>query len=426
MAVKTIRSKPIDVSKISETVKALDRQIVYLNSALYPVLQMQVRLREKCRDDMGDLEVAVLRLCAAGVATGDQFAFSMGVSSQRIVPVLSEMAARGLVRERRRNSGEFELTELGELSLQHGCEVIQTDRAVLVCGITGRLLPKAFYSLTAISMQEIRSSRFVPDMIQEAAEIPLSGLRLESIANRKAVNLPEETIAIEGVVQGSIEPRFIPCHIVIHQGNGAVATELHVMGGVVDWLDVKSVLGMLEPLGYPDHTVDGALGLIMESFKDKSAEIAYRSVDRFGNPVLELAGKAEGVLAQNFSGRSLAFSIGVNEFQPLPIGMCTHKITVGTTVKNVDLLKGRTMVLKAQPESELGRMVSCLRSMELYQRDYNAKLRRGELSLGTSMFEYLSVELSRIGVTVEQAMHTAQLAKDTRLIKALEAPEAWK
>lgn len=426
MALNSIKSKPVDIARITENLKAQGRQIVYLNGALYPVLQMQVRLREKCRDDMGDLDLALLRLCSAGIATAEQFGFSLGVSSQRILPVVTEMAARGLVQERRREPGNFEISELGLLSLQHGAEVVQTDRAVLVCGITGRLLPKAFYSLTTVSMQDVRSARYIPDMIQEAAEIPLSGLSLDRIENRRAVNLPDETISIEGVVAGSIEPRFIPCHIVVHQDAGSAATELHVMGGVVDWLDVKSVLGMMEPLGYPDFSTEQALGLVTECLTNLGATVVHKSLDRCGNPFLELSGKGEGVLGQNYSGKSQAFSVGAGEFQPLPVGQCNHKMAMGDKVKNVDLLKGRTMTLKAQNGSELGRMVGCLRSLDKFAKEYQAKLRRGELSLGTSLLEYLTVELSRIDLTLDQAKIAAQLAKDTRLTKALEAPENWK
>jgi hypothetical protein len=307
MAGKSIKSRPVDVAKITETLKAQGRQVVYMNTALYPVLLMQVRLREKCRDgSIGDLEVAVLRLSAVGVATAEQFAFSLGVSSQRIQPVLSEMAARGLLAEQRDSQGGFRISKLGELSLQHGCEVVETDRAVLLCGITGRLLPKGFYSLTAVSIQDIRGARYVPDMIQEASSIPLAGLNLTSIPNRRAVNLPDETLDIRGVLPGSVEPRFIPCHLVVHQAGGSVATELHVSGGVVDWLDVQSTLGMLEPLGYPDQSVDGALGLIKENLVSLGAEVAQLNVDRFGNPIVEIGGLAEGVIAQGFSGRSLA------------------------------------------------------------------------------------------------------------------------
>ncbi|WP_224961234.1 hypothetical protein [Geomonas subterranea] len=426
MAEKSIKSRPVDVAKITETLKAQGRQVVYLNTALYPVLQMQVRLREKCRDgSIGDLEVAVLRLAAAGVATVEQFAFSLGVSPQRIQPVLSEMAARGLLEEQRGDQGCFRPTTLGQLSLQHGCEVVETDRAVLLCGITGRLLPRGFYSMTAVSIQDIRAARFIPDMIQEASAVSLAGLDLAKIPNRRAVNLPDEALEIRGVLPESVEPRFIPCHMVVHQGDSA-ATELHVSGGVVDWLDVQNALGMLEPLGYPDQSVDGALGLVRESLVGLGAHVSQLTVDRFGNPVAEIGGNAEGIIAKSVPGRSLAFSIGTASHQPLPVGVWNHTFKEGDRTRTVDVLRGRTMTIKAQPGSEVARTVDCLRSLDANSRDHRVRLNKGELSLKTSLLEYLTDKLLQDGYTVEQAVTTAQLARDSRLVQALQAPETWK
>lgn len=427
MVEKSIKSKPVDVAKITETLKAQGRQVIYLNTALYPVLQMQVRLREKCRDgSIGDLEAAVLRLSSVGVATAEQFAFSLGVSLQRIQPVLSEIAARGLIEEPNNGQGGFRISTLGKLSLQHGCEVLETDRAVLLCGITGRLLPKAFYSLTAVSIQDIRGTRYLPDMIREASAIPLAGLNLATIPNRRAVNLPDEAIEIKGVLPESVEPRFIPCHLVLHQAGDSVMTELHVRGGVVDWLGVQNTLGMLEPLGYPNQSVSGTLDLLKEGLVRLGAQVFQLNMDRFGNPVVEIGGSAEGVIAQRFFGRSLAFSIGTAQHQPLPIGTWNHRFTEGERIRTIDLLRGRTMVLKAQPGSELARTVDCLRSLEVSSRNYHVKLSKGELSLKTSLLEYLTEKLLQNGYTLEQAVITAQMAEDYRLVQALQAPETWK
>jgi predicted transcriptional regulator len=220
----------IDKPSISASILKAGRQPIYLNNALYPIISIQVRLREKSREQMGDIEATILKLCAIGVADLEKMSFAMGIAQQRLAPIVSEIIGRGLLRVTKDTT--FLVTELGKLSLEHGCEVVETDRSVLICGITGRLLPKNIYSMNLITAKDLKEIVYIPDLIQESFTIPLRALDLSAIPNKKSVNLPDETISIVGVIEESAEPNFISTVVAIHQAPGEKAKcELHYKGG---------------------------------------------------------------------------------------------------------------------------------------------------------------------------------------------------
>lgn len=410
----------IDIPSISQKLVAAGRQIVYLNTALYPVVKVQVRLRERSRDQMGDIEATTLKLCSIGVNDLNKMSFAMGIAPQRLSPIITEIIGRGLICVNGKDD-TLSVTELGALSLEHGCEVIETDRSILVCGITGRLLPKNIYTMNLATIQDLRAIKYIPDLIQESFTIPLQALDLSLIPNKKAVNLPDETISIQGVIEDSAEPNFISIVVAIHSAPGTnTSCDLYYKGGSIDWLDETQVLGMLEPLGYPNNSPDDTLKLINGHFIDIGANISVCRLDNFGNPKVILRDGTESLFKLKYSGRSLAFCIGSGEYPPLPIGQFRCKTTGD---KTIEILRGRTLSIDSTPNSKLSRQVHILRYVDEQIGCYYQLWKKGELGVNTSISEYIHKSLVQENIDFAEAYQIADLVGQERIMSALKPVE---
>ncbi|MBP7232475.1 MAG: hypothetical protein KBA28_11155 [Syntrophaceae bacterium] len=409
-----------NINWISKELLNKGRQIIYLNDALYPVLNIQVRLREHSREQMGDIEITVLKLCSIGVVNLDKMSFAMGIAPQRLDPIVREIIGRGLIAVDDKDDA-FYLTELGKLSLQHGKEVIEIDRSVLLCGITGRLLPRRIYSMNRKKIQELKERKsYIPDLIQESVKIPLQALDLSSITSKKEVNLPDETISIEGMIEGSAEPNFINTVIAISKdSDGSLKNELYYNGGLIDWLDKKQILGMLEPLGFPEMSPKDAVEKIICRFAELGATVSSVQMDTFNNVQIKLGCGSESLFELKYSGQSIAFCIGGGAYPALPIGSFKINVDKNNRMRTINVLNGHTLTIKATPDSELARQISILRYIDEQIRLY----KQGKLSMSTTMTEYIHKSLDEKNINLSKANQIAKLVGQESIIKALQSTE---
>lgn len=382
---------PLDVwsRRLGERLSQTGRVIDFLRGALYPVMQVNVYLLERARERMGELELTILGLIHRGVQTQASLALLTGMAGHRMGPLLREFEHRGLVCETQ--PGELTLSMLGNMTTESGCMTIRSCRAVLLCGVTGRLLPKAAYELPLMGQSELRSKKYLPPLfIAEASAISLKHLDLAEISNRKIVNLPDEVICIEGVDASSAKPRFIESVIVLSQSaNGDQLSEIHLpsQAGAINWLTRAQVMGLVEPLGFSSRkTPDEALAEIREVLKEMGGTVGRYALDAFGNPMAYLLEASDELLATRFARDRLFFShIGCAEKAPVPLNQ--FKAAKSPEKSSAELLQGRSLTIRAEPGSVLEARLSIARFLSDLDRILQRARRLGSKGEAEAAFQ---------------------------------------
>jgi hypothetical protein len=369
--------------------------VLYLRQALYPVVRAEAVLLERSRDEMGEIERTMLALCGCGLSRVEEIAFAMGLKVHRLRSLLTEIEHRGLVV--RDMGGAYAPSTLGKMSLDRGAEVIRSRHAVILCGITGRLLPAAAYAAPLLERSEIGDRRYLThDVIAEAESIPLTGLQLEHIEAPRSVNLPEETVQIEGLLPASVRPGFMRAVLaLVRAENGSSRCELHLGSerATIHWLSLDQALGLLEPLGFPVSTPESTLGVIDRGLEELGVLKFISHLDPFGNPAVEISDVAGRFMEVRIDGRSPILKVGTDGFAAVPLG----QFFVALGSRRVDVLRGRTLSLSARGGSSFARLVRVLRVLERAHRDH----RRRRPPIPKASFVRRS--LSEAGLEAEEA-----------------------
>ncbi len=384
--------------------------VIYQKQALYPVLEVMVRIREKSRDQLGDFEENILRFAGLGICEQIEMAFVIGFPETKLVPMLNELAGRGLLTQDVVTRTRFNLSELGKLTLQHGVEVIEADRAILLCGLTGRLLPRDLYELPSIDPAKLKDLRFVPDLIQENSTISLKHLNLDQISNKRLVNLPDEAVEICGIVAGSPTPKFLDCEILLFRTGVATLVELYFAIGKVDWLDASDVLGLLEPLGYPLNNPTQAVANIATELGALGLKLAGGgSLDLNGNPVFIIESAQDKFFTQKFNNRLYAMCVGIGEHLPRPISPFSK------------ILNGRTLTLIANKGSAFASDIERLRYIE----NVTGELKKKKNLNPEALFELIEARSAQNGYSYEELRKLVIRTGDTWLVKSFDRDFAF-
>lgn len=338
----------------------------YLQPVLYPCLEVTVQLLEKSRDQMADLERAVLGMCGVGVGMPEEVAFALGLKPHRLAPLLREIEGRGLV-ARAAPDTPYYVTDLGRLSYQQGAELLRSTRALLLCGITGRLLPASAYDSPPLAASELGKRHRDTETMLEASAIPLQHLRLEAIPNKAAVNLPDEVIEIEGVLPGSARPCFLDALLeIVTESDGQTRCRCYFndLRGYAGWLSVEQAVGLLEPLGYPRQSPDQVLELLAQDLERWGGRGVRARLDAHGNPELELQDVEPEFYAFRVAEQPLFFSVGAGALLPVPCVRYELRPPVGG---GHDVLRGRTLRVLAAENSQLAANLYILRLLRQTQ-----------------------------------------------------------
>jgi len=402
-------SPRIRVRSVVDRISAQGGSVIYQQQALYPVLEIVVRIREKSREQLGDFESHILRFAGHGVSDQAEFAFVTGFPEEKLVPILHELSGRGLLSQDSMHATKFMLSELGKLTIAHGAEVLETDRVILLCGLSGRLVPRELYLMPTIDPSQLRGSRFVPDLIRESSEITLSLLNLGCIPNKRAVNLPEEAIEICGVLAQSEKPKFLECEILLFKLGVETKVELHFSYGKVDWLSASEVLGLLEPLGYPTSSPVQIVRALAEELKRIGLVLdGQGELDSNSNPVFTLSGCDDRFFEQKVAGRLYPLHVAAGSLLARPVPGFPR------------ILRGRTLSLLAKTGSTLERDIIILRLID--QVITERKIKRQ--SNPDQLFEALSTRTSETVFSFEEIQKVAFRTKDETFIAAITGQSA--
>lgn len=401
-------------TRVLERAAAEGRRIVYLQPTLYPAIEVQVQILEASREQLFDLERALLELCAAGVGSADELAFALGLRSHRLLPLLLEAEHRGLL-ERPLASAPYRPTELGLLSLRHGAALLRSTRAVLLCAITGAPLPAPAYEATTYTPAELSKVQARDyGLMVEAPAVSLRHLHVEAIADKRAVNLPDELVAVEGVVAGSCAPRYVEALLEFSAlANGAPSCTAYFgdMRLPATWLTLEQALGLVEPLGFPQRTPEQVLQVLATDLAEQGARGVRAGFDGFGNPVLSVRDGAPPLFRFRADDNHLVFHMGVADFTPVPVARYYAQLASGA---RSELLRGRTLTAFVEPGGELEPSVRA--SRVLWSANVECRKRRAS---ARERAEILQQALARHRLTRADAQTVAELCGRPDLLAGL-------
>ncbi len=198
-------------SVLLEHITAHGHQLYYLRDCLLPCLILQVSVRERGREEMGPLELTVLRLVDHGVGDLITLARLTGLAERTVARILAEKEGESLVF---RDGPYATLTSLGEQVADEGVPMRRVRRALRYCALNQQLLPAEAYHRDIHTGPALRENNLkFRDIIAEPEQVSLSGLAAERISNPVAVGLSDETAAIEEVED--YEPGFQEARLAI-------------------------------------------------------------------------------------------------------------------------------------------------------------------------------------------------------------------
>jgi len=418
-----IQSASSRTHEIMQAIITKGHKVRYAREALYPVLEAKTLMRERSRDQLGDIESIILKIVGEGVGLPDDIAKLLGFKLTKIYPILAELEGRGLILSKKELSiTSYVTTILGGLSLEQGSAVFEVERSVLICGLTGRLLSYEMYELPRISTNKVSRALFGREFIDGAPKIPLSALSMSSIQDKRKFNLPDEIIEIIGVID--TRPFFLEGVLVIYTDQTKKEfAELGFGRGIIDWLTPQQVLPIIEPLGYSSRmTENQVLESIETELREMGALISGNiSIDTFLSPCVNIERVDYPFYNFQYGNRPLAMYMGTSNHPSIPIGRFPFppkkKSDVeNQTLKKQDILFGRTMLITAVGE-KLKQHIDMLRSADQILNDYSALPQIEKKRI--KMKAYLLDQLNKLNIDVDNIRLILEQIPDTKLLKVL-------
>jgi hypothetical protein len=212
--------------------KSQNRDVVlYKKSSFYPCLQIEVITVEKSRDDMGILEMTILKLITLGISDIVQIAILTGFNKpDKLRALIDEMIGYGMIDFR---GNHLLISDIGKESIRCGHQMIATRASLLLCGITGKLLPKGMYGAKRVEADELSSCIGFKYLIDEKPIISLESLNLNGIDKRK-YNIKDEVEYISEYLDYT--QVFLEADITIHKTlTEKYIPEISINKECVDW-----------------------------------------------------------------------------------------------------------------------------------------------------------------------------------------------
>lgn len=349
-----MKGAPVNVREITRRLVHDGESPLYIRHCLFPVLNVTVKLLERSREEMGELQHTLLGLVESGVGSPGSLAGLTGLGEHRLPAVVDELEGRSLVK--RAFDGTLSITELGRESLAYGSELGETSRSLLLCGLTGKLLPRLLYYGDRFAIDEVRRLAFYSDFIIPVEEVPLAGLDLSKIGKKRDYALPDEALRVIDVLES--EPQFMRGVVALSTPPaGGGKASIHFDRGKIDWIPANKVASLIEPLGYSAKLSEKeCMDALTREFEKIGLTIDFSlegpTVPILKGRVVKVARKAT---EQYLHGQPLLQFIGTSRFKPLPIGQYPER--------KGDILFGRCMYLQLAPDmSEL--LINQLRSFQ--------------------------------------------------------------
>lgn len=296
-----------------------NEMIVYKKSSFYPCVQIEVITVEKSREDMGILEMTILKLINLGISDLTHIAKLTGFDkADKLNALIEEMIGYGMLEC---NKNKLMISSIGKESISCGHQMIATRASLLLCGITGKLIPKAMYGAKRIEVSDLPSCIGFKYLIDEKPTISLESLNLKDIDKRK-YNIKDEVAYISEYIDYT--QVFLEADITIYKtSQNSYQPEITINKDEVDWaIDSKQLLNEISI----DNT---KLSDYSQNFKDYFSEFGFSDIEvinkEFNCVEIIASSIPEKTLKLDFNGHPLLAYIGNfsqqsnYEYMPIPI-----------------------------------------------------------------------------------------------------------
>lgn len=398
-----------DFASLFSKYEKLGESIIYLRDGFYPAIQMNVVLKEKSREQLGDIEKTILGLIGTGLAGIGSLSTSMGISANRLEPLLKELGGRSLIQI---EENTLSLRELGKLSLEYGAEVIEVPRSFLLCGLTGDLLPRGIYDAERVPVSSLPKQARYGEMLDPALRISLAALDFKEDLNRHDYNIPHEALSVTSI--SSHEPLFLRGKLIISIcDNGIHHARLVSGASELRIKNADTITGLLEPLGFSmrDTTPEKALKQIIDGLeKEGLVRVGKAVINQYGNPELTIHHTQPSFESTKINGLPILSLLGTKDRKGKPIARFPFS-------KNnwPELLRGRTMTLIAGDhitEQRTSKLRLAIDSIDNYYR-------LPKVSRPASFKHYLSSVLTGIDGNIDDILTLANEVNYTKIIRLL-------
>jgi hypothetical protein len=295
-----------------------DELIVYKKSSFYPCVQIEVITVEKSREDMGILEMTILKLIKLGISDIEQIAKLTGFNKpDKLHALIDEMIGYGMIELK---NNKLFVSEIGKESISCGHQMIATCSSLLLCGITGKLLPKGMYGAKRVEVDELSSCIGFKYLIDEKPTISLESLNLKGLDKRK-YNIKDEVDYISEYLDYT--QVFLEADITIYKTTAkSYLPEISINKEKVDWaIDSKQLLSEISI----DTTKLSDLAI---NFKTYFSEFGFNDLQvkdkEFNCVEIECSSILLKTIKSDFNGHPLlayigSFSNSSNQFEYMPI-----------------------------------------------------------------------------------------------------------
>lgn len=381
-------------------------RLYYLRDCLLPCLKLEVRTKERGREELSSLEVTLLQLIERGVRTQAQLSYLTGLAERSIEKKLLENQGQSLLEIT--EDGVF-LTSLGSESLRLGVPVRLIDRELLYCPLSRRLLPREAYSREFLSAREMEPGQLkFRELLAEPEKVPLTGLNLTAIEDKHAVKLSDEVVDFEQCL--GHEPGFIDAHLGVAGKKGPAQAWMAWDKTVYSYAleQVKPLVERFDPSQKARKDGDQTLAGVIESELEELGTTLKSGVkvDRGGMPyVIVSEAKDEWLASAMPDEPPWILMCGTSKTPPLPLSRFP--------TRKADVLKGYTLqvwVENKRLEAEIDLLKAVNEAIESY---FAQKVKeRGYSSVEAMLNERFSPEdLSRAAELVEHYQIKRRLGK---------------
>ena len=312
--------------------------IFYARNCMLPILNVKMLVKERSREELGDVDLMLFRLLDQGIRTLHSISLLTGLAEKLVSKHLNEMIGRSFVEW---NNPEYKLTELGAETLASGVPIRKVHRAFRYCAVTERLLPKSAYELVFTKVDDLRgdeSTRMFRSshVMGERQLVSLAGIDLSKIENKRDFNITDEAKSfdrVEGYDSGFLQTKLFlvgrqhPERAIISFGKACLQYNASDIIPFIVKQDKESIRSAL----CDELTKDG---LIAEKI----------DFDSYGLPIIYLESAPQEWLSKRIeSGIQAVMLCGETQDEALPV---TSWKLRGFTVRYV--ISDRSIVLASQ------------------------------------------------------------------------------
>lgn len=294
--------------------------ILYKKNSFYPCVQIEVITVEKSRDDMGILEMTILKLIKLGITDINQIAILTGFNkADKLNALIQEMIGYGMVENK---SNKLYVSEIGKESISCGHQMIATRASLLLCGITGKLLPRTMYGAKRVEADELSSCIGFKYLIDEKPTISLESLNLNGIDKRK-YNIKDEVNYISQYLDYT--QVFLEADITISKTlENKYIPEISINKEIVDWaIDPKQLLNEISIDTIKLYELNNNFIKYFDEFGITNIQVKEME---FNCVEIEFSDISDKILKMELNGHPLLAYLGVLtntlykfEYRPVPL-----------------------------------------------------------------------------------------------------------